>query len=261
MKLIASLIVHNELERYLIPCIEHLTAFCDEIRVFDDGSTDGTQTYLDHLPNVECLSAFRRSFFEHEGRARQKLLDWTFEGDPTHVLAIDADEFVADGPLLRSLLEQPNPSGVWGLNMQEVWGADEYGLVIRQDGGWREHALGIVYSVPPDRTSNRVQRRAWRMVDRALACGRTPTAITIAANRSRQGVPAGDILHFGWACQRDRDLRYQRYVTHDSGKFHANSHIESIMWPDDRVELTSRAWPRGIDRAAILEHCDDPEPE
>ena len=37
------------------------------------------------------------TFYEHEGRARQKLLTLTQELEPTDVLAIDADEFVADG--------------------------------------------------------------------------------------------------------------------------------------------------------------------
>jgi glycosyltransferase involved in cell wall biosynthesis len=46
VKLIASLIVRNELKRYLEPCVAHLLEFCDEIRVLDDRSDDGTREWL-----------------------------------------------------------------------------------------------------------------------------------------------------------------------------------------------------------------------
>ena len=52
MRLVASLIGRNELSRYLVPCIESLQEFCDEIRVVDDYSTDGSFQWLSEQENV-----------------------------------------------------------------------------------------------------------------------------------------------------------------------------------------------------------------
>ena len=256
MKLVASLITHNERQRFLEPCIKSLLGFCDEIRVVDDDSTDGTHKMLADLGAIVLRNDYRM-FFEHEGRARQKLLEWTMEGQPTHVLAIDADEFVADGQLLRAELDKPveilsmierrrrSPrmmsSGVWSLQMQEIWGATDNCLNIRQDGGWKEHPVPIVFTVPQDRQA----LRHWRIPDRALACGRVPTEVAVRSNRT-QGPAVTQLLHYGWACEADRAERHARYVKHDGGKHHAGSHLDSIMWGDSRVQLTQRAWPDSL---------------
>jgi hypothetical protein len=245
VNLVASLIVRNELGRYLTPCVEHLLAFCDEIRVADDASTDGTADYLDSLERVHVKRHDTSLFFTHEGRARQSLLEWTLAGKPTHVLAIDADEFVADGHRLRSVVEAAVGGQVWTLIMQEVWKANTDGLLIREDGGWREHPVPIVYAVP-----QRVSLRQWKIQPRQLACGREPMPVRAMA---RAALPSGtEVLHFGWANEAQRDARYQRYVAADNGRFHARQHLDSIMWPDGRVTLAQRGWPAGVDRDRLL---------
>jgi hypothetical protein len=248
VKLVASMIVRNEADRYLLPNLDHLLAFCDEIRVLDDASEE---PYLHYDERVAVLRNSAPLFFAHEGRARQGLLDWTMQGNPTHILAIDADEFVADGQALRAQMEEGGGTGVWKLKMTEVWGADEDVLKIRWDGDWKPRPIGIAYAVPDDWWANRQTRRHWRMNDLALACGRTPLYITMVGNRTTTD-PVTEILHFGWAREAERDARYQRYVKHDGGMFHKNRHLESIMWGDDRVETRAMGWPPALDRAAIL---------
>ena len=249
MKLVASLIIHNEADRYLRPCIESLLEFCDEIRAVDDNSTDGSAELMEDM-GVRVMRNERSVFYEHEGRARQTLLEWTMEGEPTIVLSIDADEFVDDGPEFRRILEKPNASGVWSLQMQEIWKADEQRLSIRQDGGWKEHPVGVVYWVPPDRATNRQIRRNWVIPDRALACGRVPHIVGVWGRLHKPAI--GNLLHFGWTCEADRDARYQRYVVHDGGAHHNNDHLKSIMFDDSKVELTQRKWPKGLDKATLL---------
>lgn len=247
-------IARNEAGRFLRWTIPALFDFCDEVRVVCDASTDGTHKILtDHGCVVKRND--RPLFFDHEGRARQQLLDWTMEGNPTHILAIDCDELVADGQQLREKMQGTSKSGVWSLDMQEVWKADEQSLSIRQDGGWKAHPVGIAFAVQ-DMMQNRQLRRHWVIPDRALACGRVPVAVAQAANRNRQGEPsATEILHLGWSCEKDRDERYQRYVKHDGGKFHASTHLQSIMYEDDRVELTKRDWPVALSgmKAGLLD--------
>ncbi len=250
MKLIAMVMVGpGEQGRYLDPFLDHLLLFCDEVRV---RSEDSTIAWPGNV-GVEVLQT-PPSFFEHEGRARQELLEWTMEGGPTHILAIDADEFIADGAWLRSEMEIGGQNGVWKLEMTEVWGATEQALEIRIDGKWPPRPVGIAFEVPQDHFVDRQKRRHWRIPDTAGGCGRVPILSQAAANRT-QVPPTTAILHFGWACKADRAPRYERYASR-GGFGHDNrrgGHIESIMWPDEQVSITRIPWPASLDKATLLE--------
>jgi hypothetical protein len=244
MKLVASMIVRDELHRYLVPCIDHLQEFCDEIVVLVDGSEDDYDA-LSEWQLVKPRMNNGPSFFEHEGRARQKLLDFTMEQHPTHILAIDADEFIGDGQHLRQTLEtewarhRPNRQPkAWRLQMQEVWKVNQLRLFIRRDGGWRPHNPPLVYH-PPSKLSG-----PWRIRDRALASGREPQVVGQFCERGAK--PITGIYHFGWTNESERAARYQRYIEHDNGDFHQQKHIHSIMWPDQKVFLTQTDWPPGL---------------
>lgn len=237
IRLVASLIVRNELGRYLKPCVRSLSEYCDEIRVLDDASSDGTSAWLGTQEKVRLKINYGPSFFDNEGQARNILLDWTLEAEPTHILAIDADEFLSDGKRVRQILDA-GLARVWTLKMEEVWKADTDSLWIRNDGGWRAHEIPCLWEVPEQMGSD------WRITDRALACGREPEAVR---HQFRRAQSTGEsILHFGWTNESAREARYQRYVTHDGGEFHANQHIQSIMYPDDRVRLQGRLWPGSL---------------
>src|SRR5262245_43513493 len=111
MKLVASLIVKNELGRYLPECVGHLRDFCDLLVVLDDGSTDRTGEWLDdntdEMMVVQHLDPSDGFFSGHEGRKRQALLNLTLNQQPDWVLAIDADEFISDPVMLRNYAEGP----------------------------------------------------------------------------------------------------------------------------------------------------------
>jgi hypothetical protein len=255
MKLIAMMVVRNEADRYLQPCLRHLLEFCDEIRILDDGSTDEWNqqaVWWDGIDEerIKVRSQERSTFYEHEGRTRQALLEWAMEGEPTHMLAIDADEFVGDGKLLRANMEEGSHTGVWKLTMTEVWAAGEDWLYVRQDGDWKPRPIGVAFAVPTDHWTNRQIRRHWRMHERALACGRTPLHITMAGNRTTTE-PVTPILHFGWACEADRAARYARYVEHDGGAHHASKHLNSIMWGDEQVQTSLMGWPPALDKELL----------
>ncbi len=238
MNLAASLIVHNERGRYLDACVDHLLGFCDQILIVDDGSTDQTVRHLQaRLDDRIHVRQTAHTFFEHEGKARQQLIDWTLAGNPTHVLSIDADEFVSDGSELRACLEAQPDQLVWQLQMEEVWQAG-LTLAVRADGGWRPHGVPFLWKAPAPGTK-------WTMRDRKLACGRIPTQVMAQGAGAK---PTGvSLLHFGWADESDRERRYARYAKHDGGRFHARSHLESTRWKnnDPRLRLVHRPWPNG----------------
>lgn len=239
VNLVASLIVRNELERYLLECLDLLLGFCDEIRVWDDGSTDGTFDVLHGMDRISVATDVETRFYAHEGAARQRALDWTLEARPTHVLAVDGDELVTDGRELRSFVEASHRTDVFTLCMEEVWKANEDEIWVRQDGGWRAHGVPILYRVVGSGAGLEIPQRA-------LASGRVPASV--ARRHGRSAATGTSILHLGWANEAERSRRYARYVEHDGGKFHAGSHLESIMWPDERVELQRCSWGDSITR-------------
>lgn len=235
MRLVASLIVKDEMKRLLPLTVAHLQTYVDEIRALDDGSTDGTFEFLQER-GVSVIRNDGPGFYEHEGRARNRLLDFTLQARPTHILAIDADELaVVDRTKLAH-------GDVWTLEMNEVWKAGENQMLVRADGGWRPHPIPILYR----------PQRGYRIRDRKLACGREPEQIVRLYRRAQ---PAGAVLHLGWANEATRAERYQRYVEHDQGNFHQRRHLDSIMWNDRRVRLVSKAWPESLlpYRDAILD--------
>lgn len=233
--IVGSLITRNELGRYLEPCIRALQACCDEIRVLDDGSTDGTRQWLQKQERLTVRLNDAASVFEHEGQARARLLEHTLAEKPfpTHILAVDADELVTDGRAIRAACETDAGKGAWTLDMVEVWKTDPRWLWSREDGGWRAHGVPVLYRVTP----------GLRMPDRQLAGGRVPVAI----NRRAPFVASGSaLLHMGWANAAERAARHQRYVEADGGRFHAGRHLDSIMWPDRKVRLARREWPSAL---------------
>lgn len=239
-KLTAMMICGREADRYLNFTIPSLLEFVDEIRVVDDASDDGTSEILRDFGCVVKRNETSQ-FFVHEGRARNALFDWVLEGQPTHIIAVDADEVVENGRAVRKAVENnTSASGIWTLGMTEIWRADEQSLYERVDGQWGQRKVPVVFAAP------RIRTPRWNIADRALACGREPMAVAKAGVRGR--VPMVSCLyHLGWSCKSDREARYQRYVKHDGGQFHRSAHLDSIMNSDANVTLQSRTWPRSLD--------------
>lgn len=241
-KLVASMMVGpGEQDRYLDECLGHLVEFCDEVRVRWESAIDVDWSKADERVHVKQAD---HTFFQHEGRARQQLLDFTLEAKPTHILTVDADEFVTDGPGLRRFLENSR-ANVFTLSVQEVWKAEPDQLGIRVDGGWRPSEAPILFRVPV--------RQRLRINDRVGGCGREPTWVRNQRHRQHTG---HSLLHFGWTNEPDRAARYARYADRrDFG--HNPAHIKSIMFPDQKVKLTWRGWdgvPEGY-RQAIMDRA------
>ncbi len=229
----------NELGRYLKPCIDSLHEFCDQVVVYDDASEDGSLEWLlDQGCKVAGPPGGVPRFFEHEGRARQTLLDAVVEENPTYVLAIDADEFIDNGQRLRQELERGAASlAPRSLCMQEIWTATDDRLGVRWDGAWCPHEVPVVWS--PQVPGHYRHGQTWQMENKALACPRTPVGVRL----NRAVYTGASILHFGWTNVQQRRERHQRYVQHDNGKHHNKKHLDSIMNPTSRVQLKPLPWP------------------
>ena len=122
----------------------------------------------------------------------------------------------------------------------------------KMSGAW---VNGSRYSPPLPSFSVPTMTRCWKLRSAAWA------SVCAAVQARASGLPRRQILssgvsffHFGWACVADRQARYDRYVEHDGGAFHASRHLQSIMWPDDhpRIGFCRSPWPAGLDVETIL---------
>lgn len=235
VKIIGSVIARNEADRYLEPCLRALLEWVDEIRLLDDSSTDATQDMLAtiHDPRIvvhhhEVENRNQHTDFHLHAAARTRLLHFTLGGDPTYIAAVDADEFVTDGAAVRHACER-DPDAV-AVNIAEVWQACGDRLCIRQDGGWRSHPIAAVWRV------QRFRGQVLKLTDKQTATGRVPDAV-----HKVKAVPSGAAqLHFGWTNQAERAERFKRYPP---GSGHNDQHVQSILWPDNRVTLEAWEWP------------------
>lgn len=242
--LVASAIVRNEAGRYLDIWLRHLLTFCDEVRLLDDGSTDGTYELAESMPEVAITRRVGRSFLQYESDARNELLAWTLEAKPSYVLSIDADEFIGDTVALRARMQE-EPGSVYALWMREVWkigrwdpsGTTAQEVGLRVDGLWGDRRCPILWQAPP-----KLQGARWRVPRRKLACGREPLAV-----RGQRGIDTGiGVYHFGWTRVAEREARADRYYQHDGGRFHADAHLQSLLDPDEAVGLDWKPWPTSI---------------
>ncbi|MDH4038577.1 MAG: glycosyltransferase family 2 protein [Candidatus Krumholzibacteria bacterium] len=244
MKVVAGLLTHNEADRY-VDLVAAQLASVAHVVVVDDASTDSTPYILRDLAIDSQITVHQnteRVFFKHEGRCRQHLMNMVLAESPDAILAIDADELLSNPLAVTAAVDAMTPGVLhaWSLPMQEIWKADDNALWVRSDGGWKQHHVPVLYSVPPD------AHTMFRINDKALACGRQPQIINqLALARKATPIPC-EILHFGWTRESERRQRWERYATHDGGRFHANQHIQSIMYPDRKVRLTRRDWPDAL---------------
>jgi glycosyltransferase involved in cell wall biosynthesis len=233
MRLVVSLVVHNERDRYLLSFLEWHRPVWDELFVYDDRSTDGTvdlcKRYTD---KVFVRPDHQPSFLEHEGKFRRYAWQTMAnelelqEGD--WVLSLDADEFLVEVDrrynLVRGvermtkLAEGRNSVSI---HIPEVWELGEPPLV-RTDGFWGGMRLPRLCRYLED--DRFIGQSAKHPDPKPMGCGSIPAY----AYRNPLIDDTLKILHFGYAQEVDRHARYDRYTgLTDHG--HNKKHISSIV--------------------------------
>jgi len=121
IKLIAFLQIHNESKKgNLERVLNHISRFCDDIVIYDDGSTDNS---------CEIASKFTSNIirsdvndFKNEIEHKQKLLELALSLNPDWIVWLDADEvFDRDGELyaIRNLCKFGESKKIDGFSFQE----------------------------------------------------------------------------------------------------------------------------------------------
>jgi glycosyltransferase involved in cell wall biosynthesis len=233
-KIIANMIVKNESDNYLIPVLERLSEQVDVIAITDDASTDNTaeicSRYTDHV-NVLPESMFN----VHEGQLRQ--LSWDFMEQATEpepgdlILAIDADELLYETTWTLRDLAQDEYHEIFNVRFFHMWSPTHY----RVDGGWKPHGSTRLFKY----------RRGGVFKDKQLGPGSEPGYVTATYSYYRNLFKADsglEMKHLSYIKDSDKQIKYERYMKIDGGKFHASSHIQSIADPIERVSLGEWPW-------------------
>lgn len=215
MVLVAHLVVKNEANRYLHDCLVALSEYVDHTHVFDDKSTDETPFLADRLgAEVHVRGDGEPSFLDAEGEFRQAA--WESMGDRSGdwILCLDADEFLTNDPA-------PYAAGMSKVfHVEEVFDVKNGIPQVRVDGYWDQ--ITAARLVPWVRDS--VFPRS------GMGCGSLPKGLSKGPFETIQ---EPRILHYGYAEAKDRESKYQRYVSKPG---HNPRHVRSIL---GRAELKS----------------------
>lgn len=216
------LMVRNESGRYLEKAlrsawqIQYLAG--GSIIVTDDASDDDTVEICKRWTRrVQTTDA--PMFWEHEGRARQRHLDyvaqWVSPGD--WILSLDADETINDPEALIKATKLARSSDVAvGLPLYEFWSSTQY----RTDGLWFGTQATRLFR----------WREGARMSDKSMACGSEPTYVQEEVMRGRWLQQSeAHLLHWGYMRVTDRERKYLRYVERLGGHGHNSHHVASII--------------------------------
>ena len=104
MKIVGYLMQYNESSRgNLRRCLENLNSYCDEIVVYDDGSTDDSLEVIADF--TEHVIVGGKNDFINETQHRSDLLRKALEFDPDYIFWLDADEVLDMGGTCGGLKE------------------------------------------------------------------------------------------------------------------------------------------------------------
>lgn len=223
MALIANMVIRNEADRYLDQVLLDLLTYVDKIVITDDCSTDNTveiaSEYTNHIYKTD-----EPLFTVDEGKLRQigwnNLNKHAIKGD--WILCIDADEIV--WPTTKPIMDlvRTNRYDVIALEFINMWTPTHY----RVDKLWKPMYCTKLFRY----------MEGGVIKDRKLACGSEPTYVEKAIKMGRWLKDSGlKIQHLGYMRDDDKKAKYDRYMEIDGGKYHAGSHIKSIM--DKKIEL------------------------
>lgn len=135
MKLTAMLQMYNELEQGNLPrYMDSVSRYCDAIVVYDDGSTDGSMSYIINEWSDKIEVAFKRNDsndFIDEVNHKSQLLEMARDIDTDWLFRIDADEVIEktgeDGGI-RRLCEEAISEGIdsYAFRNANLWRSPAY---------------------------------------------------------------------------------------------------------------------------------------
>lgn len=221
--IVGSMVIGNEIDRYLQASLTRLLEVTDKVFVMDE-STDGSgelakemgcrvyKTKKDDPTFQKDESEYRQFAWDKMGSIlRLKETDW--------ILSIDADEYMT-GELegLKTVVKSYREHVCFSLPILEVWNIDP--LQIRTDKYWKKNKAR--------RFANYSMNLKFRKTP--MGCGSVPHYNKPSLELSSLMT----ILHFGYAIEEDRQKKYNFY--NSRSHCHNEEHIQSIIAKNGALE-------------------------
>lgn len=225
MRIIGHMVVGpGESDRYLIQVLERAYLWADVIHVALDA--DATQREVDDvIAMADAWQQLEVRWADHEAVFRQAAWESMelafYPTDEDYILVFDADEVVHDYAMVKKAARMYAGKRI-GFTFHEMWSPTQY----RIDRLWKPYPAWIMFPY----------RRGGRFQTKKLACGREPTYVGTLP----RGPVVADVLHYGYAKPEDRQVKYDRYMALDGGKYHNMEHIRSILYDPSLAE-----WGKG----------------
>jgi glycosyltransferase involved in cell wall biosynthesis len=225
-RVLGSMVMRNEEDRYLASCLSWSTQFLDKVFVYDDQSTDASPQIARDLG---CIVDVRPddvpSFLEDEGRfrlaawkafelqAKPRPGDWVFSFDADEFLVAEGGERAALDTAVRGAKNSRSVGVI--LPFPEVFMYADGSLWHRTDGFWG--------GIKGPRLFEYRTGGEWKM--KKMGCGSEPTYVGRGPFLSRHAI---SVLHLGYAKDEDKTSKYERYSSLENHG-HNNDHVNSIV--------------------------------
>ncbi|MFZ5828403.1 MAG: glycosyltransferase [Bacillota bacterium] len=232
-RVVLSMLVRNEADRYLRQVLSHAASYVDAVLILDDASTDQSAALCHDLLHgrEHQIVTLPASGFHREHELRQKQWELALTMEPDWILCLDADELFEERIRrdLRDLVNQGRFDAV-AFRLYDFWDEAHY----REDRWWRAHQFYRPFLVRPLPELE----ASWPARDQH--CGRFPTAVArLPALQS----PVR-LKHLGWSRPEDRQRKYQRYMQLDpDGRFGIREQYHSILDPNPHLVRWIEAEP------------------
>lgn len=230
IKLIAFLQIHNESKKgNLERVLNHISRFCDDIVIYDDGSTDNSYEIASKF--TKNIIRSNKNNFKSELEHKQKLLELALSLNPDWIVWLDADEvFDREGENygIKALCRYGQINGIDGFSFQEynLWKNENQ---YRVDKHW--HKLW--------------QIRLWKN-NRELKFDVKHGLHQKSYPMNLEKICTSDIkvIHYGFSSPERREQKYQMYRTNDPnasylGMFKDEKGIKLIKFSRDWLPLST----------------------
>lgn len=199
MKIVAMIQAYNELSQgNLRRCLDSVSSYCDDIVIYDDGSTDGSdKVYPEYTSHIIWG---KQNDFRNELSHKQLQLDYCKNIGADWIWRIDADEVIekrGEDGALREHCETTQYDS-WAFHMLNLWRHPYY---ARLDSSYNDVIFNRLWRVPPEGLKFNIQR--------GLHLTNYPLGVT-----KNEGFSDLEILHFGFASDNAIVYKYMMYKAH-----------------------------------------------
>jgi glycosyltransferase involved in cell wall biosynthesis len=197
MKLVAMLMAYNERETgHLIRCLASLEKYCDAIVIYDDASTDDSQSIY-RLYEAHVIQGTKNDF-KNELAHKQQQLELCKKIGADWILRIDADETLDERGIqnIRSMLENAS-APTFAFHTINLWRSPCF---YRVDGSYNEVIFNRLWRCKPDLHFN---------VQNGLHLTNYPVGAT-----DNEAFAPYEIIHWGFASDKYILDKYNMYKSH-----------------------------------------------